>query len=622
VAAGSSTAYGIQETIQPLEVIMEIRCSSRAERAGLACAVAFLTLVATVGTVSAQSDTTPKWDLFAGYQWLHPGGTVPHAGSDPSNPNAFKLPDEAAGGGAALTYNFDKNWGGELDFGYNANTKSDSSDWTLSIGPRFMARTDTANYFLHALVGLNRLSYDSGAATHNGMGIILGGGMDLPFSKKWSWRLFEADYVWAHHNFPQFASANFPSLRRPDLQGARLRTGVVYSWGGAEPVAPAAACSVQPSEVIVGEPITATVNASNFNPKHTLSYSWSGNGGQVTGKDTTASIDTNNVAPGSYTLTAHVTDPKVKKGSEASCTANYAVKPLPPKNPPTVSLSANPSELTPGGAVNVTASCTSPDGAPVSVANWTSTSGTISGSGNSATLNTSGLTPGPVTVTATCTDSRGLNSQASTQVTIQNPPSPPVDKALEARLALHSVYFPTGQPDTKVPTGGLLPSQQQTLIGLATDFKKYRDAKPDAHLTLEGHADHRGSAAFNQALTERRVARVKSFLVEQGVPEAVIDTKAFGKERNLTTEQVTQSVQQNTELTNEERKRALARINVIRMASNRRVDISLNAGGASESSVRQFPFNAADAMTLIGGRQSQVKKPATKRTPKKPATKP
>jgi len=599
---------------------MEFRCSSRAKRAALACSVAFLTLIATAGTASAQSDTPPKWDLFAGYQWLHPGGTVPRAASDPSNPISFKLPDEAAGGGAALTYNFDKFWGGEVDFGYNTDTKSDSSEWTLSIGPRFMARTDTANYFLHALVGLNRLSYDSGAANHNGMGIILGGGMDLPFSKKWAWRLFEADYVWAHHNFPQFASANFPSLRRPDLQGVRLRTGVVYSWGGAELPA-AAACSVQPTEVMVGEPLTATVNASNFNPKHTLSYSWSGNGAQVTGKDTTASVDTKNAAPGSYAITAHVTDPKAKK-TEATCTANYTVKPL-PRNPPTMSLSANPSELTPGGAVNVTASCTSPDGAPVSVANWTSTQGTVSGSGNSATLNTSGLVPGPVTVTATCTDSRGLQTQATTQVTIQNPPPPPVDKALEARLALHSVYFPTEQPKPKDMKGGLLPSQQQTLISLARDFQKYREANPDAHLTLEGHADHRGTAAYNQALTERRVGRVKSFLVEQGVPEAAIDTKAFGAERNLTTEQVKESVQQNTELTNEERTRALARINVIRMASNRRVDITLNAGSASETSVRQFPFNAADAMTLIGGRQGQVKKPATtKRTPKKPATNP
>ena len=32
--------------------------------------------------------------------------------------------------------------------------------------------------------------------------------------------------------------------------------------------------------------------------------------------------------------------------------ANYTVKPLPPKNPPTMSMSANPTELTPGGTVH------------------------------------------------------------------------------------------------------------------------------------------------------------------------------------------------------------------------------------------------------------------------------
>ena len=598
---------------------MQISSLRRLWRASLAFVSVLFVVAATVSPMAAQSDSTPKWDLFAGYQWLNPGGTVPLSTSDPSNPTPFKLPSEDKGGGAALAYNFDKYWAGEFDFGYNTDTKTDSSEWTLSIGPRFMARTDSANYFLHTLLSFNRLSYDSGAATHNGIGVILGGGIDIPFSKKWAWRLFEADYVWAHHNFPQFAGPNFPSLRRPDLQGVRLRTGVVYSWGGAEAPVPVATCSVQPAEVIVGEPITATVGASNFNPKHTLTYSWSGNGGQVTGKDTTASIDTNNAAPGTYTATAHVSDPKAKKGNEATCSANYTVKPLPPKNPPTMSLSANPAELTAGGAVNVSATCTSPDGAPVSVANWTSTLGTLSGSGNSATLNTSGMPPGPVTVTATCTDSRGLNTQASTQVTIQNPPPPPVDKALEARLALHSVYFPTAQPTAKDPAGGLLPSQQQTLIGLATDFKRYSEAKPDAHLTLEGHADHRGTPAFNQALTERRVARVKSFLVEQGVPESVIDTKAFGAERNLTTDQVKESILQNTELTTEERRRELDRINVIRKASHRRDVFTLNARGPSETSVRQFPFNAADALTLIGGRQGQAKKPTTtKRTPKSP----
>lgn len=566
----------------------------------------------------AQSDAYPKWDLFVGYQYLHPGISVPAAFGNPNNPTPYGVPDMSKGFGAALTYNLDRYWGAEADFGHNW----DNSNYvtTASGGPRFMVRTEDANFFIHALVSYNRLSVN-GLDPSNGIGALLGGGMELPVTKHFAIRLFQVDYVWSRHNYAKVAAPEFPNLRRPSEEGVRLRTGVTFNWGGTAPAVPTAACSLQPTEVMIGEPITATVTPSNFNPKHTVTYSWSGNGGQVTGKGTTAAIDTTNAAPGNYTVTARVTDPKMKKGNEASCSATYTIKPLPPKNPPTLSLSASPTSLVPGGTVNVSAICTSPDGVPVSVANWTSTVGTVSGTGKSATLNTAGLPPGPVTVTATCTDSRGLTAQATTQVTIENPPPPAVDKALEARLALHSVYFPTAQPSPKDPKGGLIPSQQRTLMTMATDFKKYLQAKPDAHLVLEGHADIRGSAAFNQALSERRVARVKSYLVEQGVPEANIETKAFGAQHNLTTEEVQQSIQQNTELTTEERKRALARIAVIKLASNRRVDITLNAGGQTETSVRQFPFNAADALSLIGGRESQVKKAARKTAPKKPVNK-
>jgi len=482
-----------------------------------------------------------------------------------------------------------------------------------------MWRTEGTNYFLHALVGGNFLSVNGLNTGTSGIGLVLGGGMDLKFTKSVAWRLFQVDYVWGRHNYAAYASDAFPDLRRAPMEGVRLRTGVVVSWGGTEPVAPTAACSVQPSEVMIGEPITATATSSNFNPKHSVTYSWSGNGGSVTGKDTTASIDTTNAAPGSYTVTAHVTDPKLKKNNEASCTANYTVKPLPPKNPPTMTLSANPTDLVTGGSVNLTASCTSPDGVSTSVANWTSTPGTVSGSGSSATLNTAGLPAGPVTVTATCTDSRGLTGQASTQITVENPPPPKVDKALEARLALHSIYFPTNMPPPKDPNAGLLPGQQKNLTTLAADFKKYLEAKPDAHLVLEGHADIRGAAAYNQALSERRVARVKSFLIEQGVPEGDIETKAFGSQHNLTLEEVKDSIDKNSDLTTEERKRAIARINVIKLASNRRVDITLNSAGQTETSVRQFPFNAADALSLIGGRESEMK--TAKPAPKKKAVK-
>lgn len=600
---------------------MKLSRTTRPMGAVVSFAVAFFAVILLSSSSFAQSDSTPpKWDLFGGYQYLSPGGTAPAAGSDPSNPTPFKFPGEARGLGTALTYNFDSHWGAEADAGYNRDTNSASSEWTISAGPRFIWRTDSVNFFMHGLVSFNRVTMDNGAVNNNGIGAILGGGMDIPFTKMFSWRLFQADYVYARHNFADLAGPNFPSLRRPTFEGARLRTGIVINWGGAEPLTPAASCSVQPTEVMVGEPIAATVSATNFNPKHTLTYSWSGNGGQVAGKDTTASIDTNNAAPGSYTITAHVSDPKAHKANEASCTANYTIKPLPPKNPPTMSLSATPTELVPGGTVNLTANCTSPDGVPVSVADWTSTAGTVSGTGNSATLNTAGMAPGTVTVNATCTDSRGLAGKASTEITVQNPPPPPVDKALEARLALHSVYFPTAQPTPKNPKGGLLPSQQKILTNLATDFKKYLEAKPDAKLTLEGHADQRGSAAFNQALSERRVASVKSFLVEQGVPEADIETKAFGVSQNLTTDQVKQSIDQNSDLTTEERKRALSRIAVIRLASNRRVDVTLNAAGQTETSVRQFPFNSTDALSLIGGRESE-RKAAAKATPKKKAVK-
>ena len=595
------------------------------------CMSALIVAVLLSASAAAQSVPNPRWDAFIGYQYQQADGdNVPTPGSNPNSPGSYTFPDMAKGIGGALTFNFDRHWGIETDFGYSRNTDQAASEWTASAGPRFVVRTDSFAFFLHALPGFNRVSYGAGAVNHNGIGAVLGGGMDIPLTKMFSWRLFEADYVWARHNFSNLAGPEFPNLRRPTFEGARLRTGIVLNFGGAEAVPPTAACSVQPTEVLVGEPLTATVTPSNFNPKHTVTYSWSTNGGQVTGTGANATINTTNVAPGSYSVTAHVTDPRAKQNNVASCSANYTVKPLPPKNPPTMSLSASPTNVPPGGSVTLTAACTSPDGVPVSVANWTATGGNVSGSGNSATLSTAGAAPGTLTITATCTDSRGLNGQGSTQVTVENPPparSPSIE-VLEARLALHSIYYPTAQPATDRPGAGLVPSQQRTLQALATDFKAYLQSKPDAHLVLEGHADVRGTDEYNQRLTERRVASVKAYLVAQGIPESNIETVAYGKQRNLTTDEVRASIEGDTDLTSEERRRALARITVIKLASNRRVDVTLkSAGQATETSVRKFPFNAADALSLIGGRESERKKPVKpaprrKRPVKKPAANP
>jgi peptidoglycan-associated lipoprotein len=49
-------------------------------------------------------------------------------------------------------------------------------------------------------------------------------------------------------------------------------------------------------------------------------------------------------------------------------------------------------------------------------------------------------------------------------------------------------------------------------------------------VTIEGHADERGSAEYNLALGERRAVVVKTLLVSLGVPADRIRTVSYGKE--------------------------------------------------------------------------------------------
>ena len=119
---------------------------------------------------------------------------------------------------------------------------------------------------------------------------------------------------------------------------------------------------------------------------------------------------------------------------------------------------------------------------------------------------------------------------------------------------------------------------------------------------------------YNQALSERRVARTRNFLVAQGVPAGSIDTKALGEEQNLTDAEVRDAVERNPELSPEDKQRELSNIRVIALASNRRVDITLSTGGqGTQESVREYPFNAADSLTLLDTRGGSTKKKLSKK---------
>lgn len=82
------------------------------------------------------------------------------------------------------------------------------------------------------------------------------------------------------------------------------------------------------------------------------------------------------------------------------------------------------------------------------------------------------------------------------------------------------VYFSTDSTD-------LTPEAEQTLQKQARWLQQY----PQYTITIEGHADERGTREYNIALGARRAQTVRNFLAQNGVNAQRVRTISFGKER-------------------------------------------------------------------------------------------
>ncbi len=109
----------------------------------------------------------------------------------------------------------------------------------------------------------------------------------------------------------------------------------------------------------------------------------------------------------------------------------------------------------------------------------------------------------------------------------------------------------TTPPPTAEPVG-IQPGSQEDLIDkvgdrVFFDFDRY-DLKPEGRstvealaawlnsfpavtLTLEGHADERGTREYNLALGERRANAVKDYLIALGINAGRLTTISYGEER-------------------------------------------------------------------------------------------
>jgi hypothetical protein len=421
--------------------------------------------------MTAPSEDSPsKWDIFAGYSYLAPHGTV--GAVDP-------LTAQSVNYGAILSVAryFNKYAGLQLEADEHINNEnayypscpSCGSTWSNDDfsggGGGLIFRFPTADVtpFVHALIGLEYAGTLHAPNDAFGAYVEAGGGMDYQtpfFSHHLAIRIFQADYQYTHENWPG---------GRGNFNMAQLSAGFVYHIGTIAPPLPVTlACSASPTSVFPGDPVTVTATAGMLDPKASVVYSWSGSG--ATGTGTTVTIATASLAPGSYTVKGTVKEGKagkegLKPGETADCSASFTVKAY---EPPTISCSANPSTIKPGETSTVTSMGMSPQNRPLTYS-YSASAGSVSGTGTTATFSSAGAPTGAVGITCNVADDKGQTATANTSVTITAPYVAPVPHT----QTQCSISF---SKDTKRPTR-VDNEAKGCLDGIALSLQQTADAK-------------------------------------------------------------------------------------------------------------------------------------------------
>lgn len=191
------------------------------------------------------------------------------------------------------------------------------------------------------------------------------------------------------------------------------------------------------------------------------------------------------------------------------------------------------------------------------------------------------------TYTLTTANACGGNSTktATLHVVGSIDPPPPIELA--------SLFYPTAYPTRRHPKTGLVSSERKQLAKIAKHFKDYEPYDHEGTLLIVAHADVRGSRPYNQALSERRAALIKDFLVAHGIPADKLEVRAEGKEKQLSQDKVKVLLTQDPQ---KPEKWETRHMRTTWLAYNRRADIILQPRDVQ--SVKDYPNNATYARLL------------------------
>src|SRR5882724_10117694 len=160
---------------------------------------------------------------------------------------------------------------------------------------------------------------------------------------------------------------------------------------------PTVNCSASPDLVIRGSGSSVvTITAVARDPDNNIiTYRWSASGrATVNGSGSRVTVDTTDLAPGVYTVTVNV---GLSHDNTASCSTKVTVTEMIIDCPIFAGLFVDPRTVEAGTNTRVTFNVPSsyPDGVSLTY-QWSASSGTLSGSGDTVTLDTTALSAGSV----------------------------------------------------------------------------------------------------------------------------------------------------------------------------------------------------------------------------------
>jgi hypothetical protein len=404
---------------------MKIRASSLCRTLLITAATCALPVFCAAQAAPAGSSLPgqSKVDIFGGYSYLHPlSSDIYDQEYTPIN----------TGFSVGATGYVTRSFGIEAEYEKSPNNP-DYCFSTAQAGPAFRFQIGRLIPFVHVMGGGAQVgpSYAHNGASNPcvwGWGAIGGIGVDyvLPapaLHNRLAIRPIEADFQFTDVNFGPQTAPNTLTGGLSKITAYRLTSGLVLRLGEMTPPLPASyGCEVQPVTVFAGDPITVTGSVLNLEESRKLSptYTWTTTGGKLSRSDTGATIATNGLAAGDYTVIGRVSEGSAPN-QHAECSASFRVTAY---EPPTVSCSASPTTILPGGFATITATGRSPQNRSLNYS-FGATAGQMTATGATGTLSAASVPPSVIQVTCNVVDDMGKSASANTVVTVTAPPQPP-----------------------------------------------------------------------------------------------------------------------------------------------------------------------------------------------------